>query len=124
MTPDLLRTLAEMGVKFEAGQGIKARDLQALANKIDELVEKVNFLQTNFYDLNLEVVNGMSQSYTLESAIAAVPQTRRKEGMKIRFKTESGLFAEYSYVGSGIGNEFTAPENWIGGVDTVDGGVF
>lgn len=116
--------LSELGVEFVAGQGIKASDLQSLVIKINQLVDRVNYLLMNVYDLNLETVNGMSQWYTLESAIAAVPQTRRKEGMKIRFKTESGLFAEYSYVGSGTGNEFTAPENWIGGVDTVDGGLF
>ena len=116
--------ISGLNKEFVAGQGIKAGDLNDLVNKINQLVDAVNFLLMNVYDVNLEAVNGMSQTFNLETAIAAVPPARRKEGMKIRFKTESGLFAEYSYVGSGTTTNFTALENWIGGVETVDGGEF
>ena len=64
-------------------------------------------------------------TYGLSQAIQVVGDNRRQLGMKIRFLTEGGLYAEYSYVGTNLDDvNFFNTDNWVCGVDVVDGGEF
>ena len=85
------------GISFESGQGISARQLNTMNNAINALVDRVNFLLLGLYDINREIED-YERVFNLGEAIAIVMQNRRALGMKIRFKTESGLYAEYSYI--------------------------
>ena len=116
--------LSKLNLNFQAGQGIKAADLQKLAKGIDDLIDRVNYLMLKEFDVNA-YFQDYSASYNLEYAIALVPTNRRQLGMKLRYRTVSGLYAEYSYIGATTNNgDFNAAENWISGIEIVDGGEF
>ena len=117
--------------QFEAGKGISANQLNALSQAIGNLIDQVNALISSQYDVNVET-DTMSASYTLETAINAVPENRRAVGMKIRFKKGDGdnnsannIYVEYSYIGTSVEpGDFTNLSNWVSGVDIIDGGEF
>jgi hypothetical protein len=76
------------------------------------------------FDVNQEL-NDFTRTFTLSQAIKIVSHSRRQRGMKIRFLRESGLFAEYSYRGASLSDsDFQDGENWVSGIEVVDGGEF
>lgn len=108
---------------FEPGRGITAAQLNEMINTINATVEAINFIASGSFDVNQETQN--NNPFTLEQAINAIPENRRKVGMKVRFKNDNNLYVEYSYLGSTIDSlEFNTLGNWTTGIDYIDGGEF
>ena len=119
-----MNTLKKTGLSFASGVKLTATDLTTMNNTINALVEIVNSLVMAMYDVNHETGN-YTATYGLSQAIQVVGDNRRQLGMKIRFLTEGGLYAEYSYVGTNLDDvNFFNTDNWVCGVDVVDGGEF
>jgi len=119
-----MNTIKKTGLSFASGSKLTANDLIVMNNTINALVDAVNAMIMATYDVNQESGN-YSATYGLSQAIQIVSGSRRQLGMKIRFLTEGGLYAEYSYVGSDLNDvNFLNTDNWVCGVDVVDGGEF
>ena len=123
--------LTKTDFEFKPGKGISASQLQEMNQRINLLVDAVNYLLLGVFDVNREF-NAPDATYTLEEAIALVSEQRRAQGMKIRFRKNDNdnenlndIFVEYSYVGSSLeSTEFNNPDNWTSGIDYIDGGEF
>ena len=116
--------IKKTGLTFESGARLSAADLSKMNNIINALVEAVNNLMLACFDVNQEL-NDFSRTFTVSQAIGIVSQSRRQKGMKVRFLSESGLFAEYSYRGDSLSDaDFLDSENWVSGIEVVDGGEF
>ena len=126
-----MNILTKTSFRFEAGKGISASQLEEMNQRINLLVDAVNYLLFGVFDVNREF-NAFDATYTLEEALALVSEQRRALGMKIRFRKQDNdnenlndLFVEYSYLGSSLEtSEFLNPDNWTSGVDYIDGGEF
>ena len=115
---------------FEPGRGITAAQLNEMINTINATVDAINFIAAGSFDVNQETQS--NNAFKLEQAINAIPENRRKLGMKVRFKkkdndedSSNNLYVEYSYMGSTLDAiEFLTVGNWTSGVDYIDGGEF
>lgn len=119
-----MNTLKKTGLNFASGVKLTANDLTIMNNTINALVDVVNSFIMGTFDVNQESGN-YTATYGLTQAIQFVSNNRRQLGMKIRFLSVSGLYAEYSYVGTDLSDSnFLDLDNWVCGVDVIDGGEF
>ena len=119
-----MTAIKKTGLSFASGVKLSASDLTTLNNTVNALVDAVNSLIMATFDVNQESGN-YTNTYTLLQAIQFVANNRRQLGMKIRFRSESGMFVEYSYIGYDLNDDnFTNVDNWANGVEVVDGGEF
>ena len=119
-----MNTIKKTGLNFVSGAKLTANDLIVMNNTINALVDVVNAMIMSIYDINQESED-YETTYGLAQAVQIVSSNRRQLGMKIRFLTEGGLYAEYSYVGSDLNDaNFLNTDNWVCGIDVVDGGEF
>ena len=119
-----MNTIKKTGLSFDRGVKLTANDLSIMNNTINALVDAVNSLIMARFDVNQETKD-YNRKYTLSAAVEAISGTRRQLGMIIRFLSTSGCYVEYSYVGKSLNDsEFKDTNNWITGVEVVDGGEF
>lgn len=76
--------LLQTGVTFESGKGLKSTDLNAVNNKVNELVNIVNNMDRKEINYNAEE-GEYSVAYHLEDILDTIPESRRKPGVVIRF---------------------------------------
>ena len=119
-----MNTLKKTCLNFPSGVKLSANNLTIMNNTINALVDVVNAFIMGTYDVNLESGN-YTTTYGLNQAVQIVSNNRRQLGMKLRFLSASGLYAEYSYVGTDLSDaNFLDLDNWVCGLDIVDGGEF
>jgi len=119
-----MNTIKKTGLSFGAGTKLSAEDLNKMNNTINAIVDVVNGLLMSCFDVNLEL-NRFDLHLDLFQAINIVAENRRQRGMKIRFLSQSGSYVEYSYLGESLSDaDFLNVDNWITGVEVVDGGEF
>ncbi len=119
-----MNTLKKTGLSFASGVKLSANDLTIMNNTINALVDAVNSFIMATFDVNAESGN-YTATYSLSQAVQFVSNNRRQLGMKIRFHSESGYYVEYSYVGIDLSDaSFLNLDNWVCGVEVVDGGEF
>lgn len=120
----MISRIKKTGLSFDSGMKLSASDLRIMNSTINALVDVVNELVMSKYDLNFEIGN-FERTFTLDEAIRVVSEYRRQLGMKIRFKSPNGFYAEYSYCGETLDTEeFQNPDKWVAGIDVIDGGEF
>ena len=108
------------GITFKKGQAISADLLNAMNNKINQLVVVVNQLLKDRVNVNIEIL-GTTNPISLNRALELIPENRRIPGITIKFNdTESGCWSTYIWTGE----TWESRESWtkISDTDIIDGG--
>lgn len=104
--------------------GVTKKQMEAIVNKINELVIAENKLLAQEVNLNQEY-NDPTRTFDINQAIQASKNIRRAKGMRLRFLGLNGKMVEYSYTGPDLSDEeWTNDNNWGTGIDVIDGGEF
>lgn len=118
---DLIRTTGI--TSFLPGQKLSSESLNAINSRINDLVAAMNIYLKSEVNVNVEN-NEPNTTYTLETVRSLIPQERRGGGLKVRFKSEGGVWSEYVYTGTGIDDtNWYKDSNWSCSLDNkIDGG--
>ena len=121
-----MNTLEKTGVPTKySGDGLSHQEVNATNSVANANVDATNMLLKNFCNVNDEI-NSYTRTFTLEEAIAQIPDTRRKPGITVKYLDIYNVFREYTYSGTDTSTEnWENLENWCpGGVNEIDGGVW
>lgn len=95
--------------------GIKGSELNTMNQKINELVRTVNVLMKEVINVNLEFDD---TEYTLEEALALVPEERRVPGICVIYKAKDEQWHKVTF----LGGTWTDSGSWATGGNDIDGG--
>lgn len=121
----MLQTLnrTSVGVKGK-GEPLTAADINSINKTVNNCVDTINRQLKEFCDINIED-GTLTQTYTLAEAIVKVPATRRCIGLKIKFKDTADSYKEYTFVGDSINaSVWENTDNWVHGLEIIDGGIW
>lgn len=109
--------LENTGIHFYPTSGLSSDDLNKMNDTINALVKQVNYLMGGFINLNIE---GEDKHYSFDEMVQAIPESRQKTGIQVRFKDEDGDWTEFTF----LGGDWTNQDNWRTSreSDIVDGG--
>ena len=111
--------MKETGIRFIKGQPLTADSLNAMNDKINELVGVINLLLKDRVNVNIEVLQN-TNPISIEDALASVPADRRIPGVTIKFNGPEG-WETWIWKGETWENQ----GNWIRVAidsDVIDGG--
>lgn len=104
--------------------GVTKIQMEMIVNKINELVKISNKEMVHEINLNQEY-NDPTRTFTAQEAIFAVKNMVRAYGLRLRFLTSSGKYADYTYLGTSLDDtSWSDINNWVTGIDVIDGGEF
>lgn len=114
--------MEKLTVRFAPG-GLSSSDLNSIVDKVNELVDAINILQKSGMNVNLEL-NTPNNAYTLSTARALVPATRRASGFKLIFRQEGGVWTQWVFSGNSTDDlDWNSNNNWVVTLnDRIDGG--
>src|SRR5574344_834563 len=101
---------------FTKDSKITSETFNILNDRLNSLIDAVNSMLNSEFNVNTEFQDII---YTLNSAKALVPYSRRIEGLRVRFKSDSG-WVEYVY----LGGDWNTDDSWSESKEsnTIDGG--
>lgn len=104
--------LKKTGLNFSSGSRLTSNDINTMNDRINDLIELNNHLLKSIANVNHELDTG--EIFTLEQAIEKIPESRRKEGIKVIFRGERG-WEEHIWQGTEWSNTKYWDSNLTGG---------
>lgn len=121
----MLQTLNRTNVSTKGkGEPLTAADINSINKTVNNCVDTINRQLKEFCDINIEE-DALTQTYTLAEAIAKVPTSRRCLGLKIKFKGTNDSYREFTFIGDSINaSVWENTNNWVHGLEIIDGGTW
>ena len=107
-----------------AGDGLSHRDINNINSTVNNAIDAINLDLKDYCNVNQEI-NNFSKVFSLYDAINAVPKSRRRLGLKLRYLSSNSpiSYCEYVFCGLSIDDEnWSNTNNWTLPFIEVDGG--
>ena len=107
------------GVTFKKGQALSADSLNAMNDKINQLVMIVNQLLKDRVNVNIEIL-GTTDPVSFSRALELIPENRQVPGVTIKFNDAESGWSTYIWTG----RTWESKDCWtkITDTDIIDGG--
>lgn len=94
-----MRELIEQtGLSFAPGQKLSSEALNIINDRLGELIKITNGFLLSVANINLETGN-LGKTYTIEEAISLVPESRRVNGITVKFIGPKKTWQMHTYQG-------------------------
>lgn len=107
------------GVTFKKGQALSSDSLNAMNDKINQLVMIVNQLLKDRVNVNIEIL-GTTNQISFSRALELIPENRHVPGVTIKFNESESGWSTYIWTG----RTWESKDCWtrISDTDEIDGG--
>ncbi len=117
--------LNETGVPIKnPGDGLSHKDINSINIAVNNVIEAENFDLINFCNINQEQEE-FSVVYTFREAVSKVPESRRKQGIVVRYLSEGNRYREiiFNFIGPVVTeSDWLDERNWSLPFKNIDGG--
>lgn len=116
-------TIKKTGVQRKnKGAPLSSSDINSINDVANNCVDAINSILKAECNINQET-GRLDRFFTEAEAIAAVPESRRLRGLRLRYFAAPGYFEDITYIGDSTDpDSWSDPDNWGTGSMVIDGG--